>query len=326
LNKILKPILKIFIAGFFILCSVISFVQENKSFPVLAEENACANFGWFPKDFGLKDHSIFYFDGYYYLIANYVPGEQYFAYARSLDMCSWENLNPVLDERSDPWDTHAVWAPFVYYDDGLYYMYYTGIKGPYPDLTQSIMLATSSNPADPNSWVQQGMIFQPDHDHMIWEDHTWADCRDPMVFKVGDTYYLYYTGRDEAGGIIGLATASSPEGPWFDWGATMILEEAQIPESPTIFIYDGVYYLFYSNQGGHYRIGASPNGPWLEEIPFNPGWAHEVWTGQDNLTYTSYLTNYSVTISQLIWDDAYYPPRPFIGSAIFHTFLPLQTH
>jgi predicted GH43/DUF377 family glycosyl hydrolase len=203
-------------------------------------------------------------------------------------------------------------------------MYYTGIKGPYPYLTQSIMLATSPNPADPNSWEQKGMIFQPDHADMVWKDNAWADCRDPMVLKVDDTYYLYYTGRDKAGGIIGIATSPSPIGPWQDEGAVITIDGAPIPESPTVFENEGTYYLFYNERGEYFRMGAGPNGPWSDEVPFQPGWAHEVWTGQDDLIYTSYLTDYSVTISPLTWDGAFSPSRPFIGSTIFHTFFPIE--
>ena len=142
------------------------------------------------------------YDGYYYLISNYIPNEYFFSYARSTDLCDWEDLTPILDQRENEWESLAVWAPFVYEEEGSYYLYYTGVKGPYPLLTQSIMLATSTNPADSDAWELQGMIFQPDHDWMIWQDDQWADCRDPMVMKVGDTYYLYYSGRDEDGGII----------------------------------------------------------------------------------------------------------------------------
>ena len=119
-----------------------------------------------------------------------MPGEQFFAYGRSTDLCHWEDLTPVLDQRTAQWDSLAIWAPHVIEDNGVYYMYYTGVKGPYPYLTQSIMLATTTNPADPNAWEQQGMVFQPNHPNMLWEDGTWADCRDSMGFQT-DKSLLY---------------------------------------------------------------------------------------------------------------------------------------
>ena len=86
-------------------------------------------------------------------------------------------------------------------------MYYTGVND---DLTQSIMLATSTDPTDPEAWQPQGLIFQPTHSGTLWQEAAPADCRDPMVFKRDGQYYLLYTGLDEAGGIVGLATASGP--------------------------------------------------------------------------------------------------------------------
>ncbi len=307
----------------------------------------CEKPGWFPTDFGLKDHTIFWHAGYYYLVSIYLPGEAQFVYGRSSDLCTWETLDPILAERkTGSWDEYAVWAPHVFVENGVYYMYYTGVTN---DYTQSILLATSTNPADPKSWEEQGVVFQPDHTGTNWQPGQWADCRDPAVFRIGPQLYLYYTATDETGGIIGLATASNPAGPWRDWGTVippvplptssgLMIGNGQnsvvnapfgpftnIPESPTLFYANGSYYLFYHYSGGAevYRIGASPAGPWSETRTIAPGWAHEVWADQAGQVYTSYLTNYTVTISPLIWNTAYDPPRPFIGSQIFTTILPL---
>ncbi len=292
---------------------------------IQAQSVDCDVLGWFPDEIGLKDHSVFIYDGYYYVVSINVPVEEYFAYARSQDLCHWEDLSPVLTRQTGYWDNVAIWAPHVIEDNGVYYMYYTGVKGPYPNLTQSIMLATSIDPSDPDSWIVEGMVFQPDHPGMVWSDNAWSDCRDPMVLKEGDTYYLYYTGRDVDGGIIGLATSALPNGPWYDWGSIQTFLDAEIrriPESPLVFVHDGFHYLFYNSNGEHFRIGASPGGPWSKEYLLKPGWAHEVWLGQDNQTYTSFLTNYTVTISRLIWDDFYLPAHPFIGDQVFHLLLP----
>jgi len=287
---------------------------------------ACQKPGWFPTTFGLKDHSVFWYDGFYYLISIYVESQDRFVYGRSPDLCTWEELGFVLTPRPPgSWEDMAIWAPFVHQESGVYYMYYTGVKrvanwlGP-----QSIMLATSTNPADPNSWQPQGMIFQPNHPGMVWQSNQWADCRDPTVIKIGSTYYLYYTGLDQAGGIVGIATATSPVGPWTDWGAILTLTNG-MPESSTLAAHGGSYYLFYhdTSQGERFRIGPGPTGPWTQAYVFAPGWAHEVWQGQDGYSYASFLTNYTVTISRLTWDTFYNPPRPFIGENVYHLMLPL---
>lgn len=284
----------------------------------------CPRPGWFPVAFGLKDHHVFWYNGYYYLVSIYLPGESQFAYARSTDFCTWEELAPVFAAERNPgeWDEMDVWAPFVFQEEGTYYLYYTGVNTVF---TQSIMLATSTDPADPASWQRQGMIFQPDHPDMVWGGvNTWSDCRDPTMIKIDETYYLYYTGLDQAGGIIGMATASSPFGPWYDWGAVLILPNG-MPESSTLVIYQGSYYLFYNDAflGEYFRVGSGLNGPWTQAYGFTPGWAHKIWQDQDGSWYTSYLTDYSVTISRLVWDDLFTPPHPFIGENVYHLMLPL---
>jgi beta-xylosidase len=283
----------------------------------------CEQPGWFPEDFGVKDHTVFWYDGYYYIAANYITGERQFAYARSPDLCNWEVMESILNERlAGTWDEMAIWSPYVFVEAGVYYLYFTGVT---QEFTQSILLATSRDPADPHSWVVEDMVFQPNHPGSIWDETGWADCRDPMLMKQGEIYYLYYTGVDEQGGIVGVATAPSPTGKWTDWGNVIPPKPGYIPESPTIFYHDHFFYLFYhySYQPETYRIGASPAGPWLAEEGFAPGWAHEVWAGQDNATYTSYLTDYSITISPLSWNLYYYPPHPFIGTEIYRSILPV---
>ncbi|MFC1923024.1 family 43 glycosylhydrolase [Chloroflexota bacterium] len=310
-----------------------SLIIDQGNDPALARySSTCEKKGWFPSDFGLKDHHVFIYDGYYYLISIYVPPgttdpllQDRFAYARSLDLCNWEDLTPVLPDRmSGSWDESAIWAPYVYQENGIYYLYYTGVTR---DFTQSILLATSSDPSDPESWEKQEQVFQPNHPGMIWQDGKAADCRDPTVIKQGDVYHMYYAGRDQSGSIIGLATAPSPMGPWTDWGTVVSPEPDAILESPTIAQFEGFSYLFFtrSTVGGFYRIGASPSGPWRAPVSFNPGWAHEIWQDMGGKWFTSFLTNLTVTIEPLSWDKLFNPPRPFIGSTIVHTFIPLLT-
>lgn len=283
----------------------------------------CDPLGWFPSGYGLKDHTVFWFDGYYYVAANYIPGENRFAYGRTQDFCHWEQLDPILSERfPGTWDERAVWAPHVFIEDDIYYMFFTGVKFPF---VQSIMLATSDDPADPSSWMNLGMIFQPEHAGMVWQPDGWADCRDPMVVKQGDLYYLYYTGQDIEGGIIGYATAFSLAGPWKDWGrAIPALPKGVMGESPTVATYSHQRYLFYNDtsQGEMVRQSTHLTGPFQNPESFAPGWAHEIWQDHSGIWYTSYLNNYSITISPLTWDTFFNPPKPFIGEEVFHNVLP----
>jgi beta-xylosidase len=298
-------------------------VWQSLAIYATAGSSNCNWMGWYPTGFGLKDHSIFTFGGFYYIASIRIPDEKAFAYARSTNLCNWEELGAVVGERiRGEWDEAYVWAPFVLEDNGVFYMYYTGVRR---DFTQSIMLATSTNPADPGSWQRRGMIFQPYHDGMLWQKGRWADCRDASVLKVGDIYYMVYTGRDATGPIIGWASSFSPAGPWYDWGATLTLPQLDaMAESPTIISHEGAFYLLYNNtsQGEEYRIGATQIGPWSDAYPLPSGWANEIWIGQDGLDYTSFLHGYELMIGRTLWDGSYNPPHIFVRASTYRLFVP----
>jgi hypothetical protein len=292
-----------------------------------ASSQNCEDLGWFPKDFGLKDHTVFRFAGFYYLASIYLPEENKFAYARTHDFCNWEDLSPILAERtSGDWDEKNIWAPFVLEDNGVFYMYYTGVTN---DFTQSIMLATSSNPADPTSWQEYGMVFQPSHPDAIWTEFNWSDCRDPHVLFVNGVYYLYYTGTDTTGGIVGVASAYSPTGPWTDLGSVLEPVPDHSFESPTLFYREGFYYLIYHDtlsgisEGVFSVISPSPTGLWVEPVPLAPGWAHEFWQDSEDNWRISYLTSYVVNIDFVTWNPYTNPPRPLIGKEAFFSLLPV---
>ena len=273
----------------------------------------CLPARWSGSGYGLKDHTIFYADGYYYGVSIYLASEHYedrFAYARSADLCTWTELAPILTERRPGgWDAFRIWAPFVIREvepsqaDPLYFMFYTGVTA---DITQSIMLATATTPQDPASWQPQGMVFQPQHPGMVWPGAgKWSDARDPMVLYSQGRYYLYYTGMDVDGGIVGVAVADSLWGPWQDQGATLTLA-GRMPESPTIIEKDGFFFLVYHRPppdvGPEMRLGPSPTGPWSSPVPVTPGWAHEFFQAADGRWMTSYLTDYTVTVGSVAWE------------------------
>jgi predicted GH43/DUF377 family glycosyl hydrolase len=103
------------------------------------------------------------------------------------------------------------------------------------------------------------------------------------VVKVGETYYMFYaaTGTERGDAHIGLATATSPEGPWRRYPENPIFAPAPdgswddySVSQPRVYRFGERYYMFYNAQqeewrGGHFpwRIGLatapSPEGPWV---------------------------------------------------------------
>ncbi len=273
----------------------------------------CLASQWRGDAYGLKDHSIFYADGYYYGVSIYLSAQDYedqFAYARSTDLCTWTELAPVLTERRPgTWDEFRIWAPHVIQGNtpetaDTYFMFYTGVT---QDITQSTMLATTTTPADPASWQPQGMVFQPNHPGMDWAGRgAWSDARDPMLLFSNGRYYQYYTGLDVGGGIVGIAVADSLYGPWTDLGATVTTPGA-MPESPTVLERNGFFFLVYNlsgdGTGPQMVMGPSPTGPWSAPWTLSPGWAHEFFQAADGTWITSYLTDLSVTIDAVYWEQ-----------------------
>jgi hypothetical protein len=137
---------------------------------------------------------------------------------------------------------------------------------------------------------------------------------------------MYYTGRDAAGPIVGLATSFSPLGPWLDMGMTLTLPQMDsMAESPSVVSHEGAYYLLYNytQNGEEYRIGQSMTGPWSDAFPLNPGWAHEIWAGPYGLSYTSYLQGYEVMINHIQWDNYFKPSHLFVGARLLRHFMPI---
>lgn len=284
----------------------------------------------------LKDHSIFQHANYLYLASIEVRApaspqehtEHDFAYARTSDFCTWEDLGNILGVGlpGEP-DESAIWAPHVIEENGLYYMFYTGVNR---NVAQSIMLAVSDDPANPASWVKKGVVFRPNHTNMIYHGaHKWSDARDPMVLKQKDQYYLYYTGKDTSGGVVGVAIANQLTGPWRDWGAVAAASPKAMAESPYVIEKDGVYYLMFNDAGGNgptWSWAVSPLGPWQNEGKELIGWAHDFFRSANSQWWVSYVmgNGEAIRVQPLNWFDRGYPLRaPLIGHRIY---LPIAAH
>jgi hypothetical protein len=275
----------------------------------------------------LKDHSLFYHAGFYYLISIRIVlpeppngrGEDALLVARSADRCTWEVLGTALTPgAAGTPDESYLWAPHVLRFGETWYLYYTGVNR---NIAQSIMLATNPNPTQWDNWTRQPMLFQPNHAGMIYGGaDTWSDARDPMVLPYQDRYLLYYTGVDTSGGIIGVADSPHPAGAWRDLGAVLREQPGVIPESPFVLAQAGYYYLVYHIAGtgvGRWHWAISPFGPWQAGGTLAHGWAHDFWRMEDGTWLVSYLVGNgtAIRVEPLNWIIGD-PPAPLVGQRV----------
>ncbi|MGB0386733.1 MAG: family 43 glycosylhydrolase [Ardenticatenaceae bacterium] len=288
---------------------------------------------WVVPQTKLKDHTFFHFEDYFYFVAISIElpaqddrGEYTFAYARTQDFCTWENLGFILGPGAEgsP-DESYIWAPHVIQEGDTFYMFYTGVNR---HIAQTIMLATTTNPADPQSWQKLGAVFQPNHEGMIYPGpEASSNCRDPMIIKYNGQYYLYYTGTDQSGGIVGVAKAATLEGPWQDLGPVLESHANSMLESPFVLSQDGNFYLFYNHVprdsygGPQWRWAPSPFGPWQAPVKEVIGWAHD-FALIESKWYVSYVVGngQAVGVSPLSWLPTT-PPSPLLGSRLFIPYI-----
>ena len=250
--------------------------------------------------------------------------------ARSADCQGWQSLGDAVSTRSAE-DASMVWAPHVVEDKGVYYMFYTGVSTPTSgQWCQRSLVASTADPSNPALWqrntsaqfIVDGLTqnwFRPSHSGAVWNAGAWADCRDPMVLKEGNTWYLFYSGADTTGGICGVATASSILGPWTDRGAVLRVTSG-IPESCFVLkAPDGTYFMT-MNHSGAGTLGGTKTARATSLVPVSgqpsftdlrlmsettgqacEGWAHDFIPGANNTLICANLTGYWVNFKDAYW-------------------------
>jgi len=121
--------------------------------------------------------------------------------------------------------------PFIYCEDGTYYLYGTGAA-------DGIAVCTSTD-LEHWSWPEgEPMYLALSKENSYGEKWFWA----PEVYRIGDTYYMYYSAEEH----FCVATASSPLGPFVQAEKAPMREKKGIDNS--LFIDDdGTPYLLFVN-------------------------------------------------------------------------------
>ncbi len=122
---------------------------------------------------------------------------------------------PVILDIGAPgkWDEGRVTEPFVFKDGGMYYLFYMGdILPPYCRREQIGLATTPAANFPRGPWTKRGLVLPANPDPAGWDRGLTAD---PSIIKVGDTFYMLYTGSyGDAQWKLGIAWAKNPLGPW----------------------------------------------------------------------------------------------------------------
>ncbi|GAA0958394.1 hypothetical protein GCM10009554_70560 [Kribbella koreensis] len=154
----------------------------------------------------------------------------------------WTKQPPALFADPAVGETH-IWAPYVMYDRGTYYMFYAGGTADHTAYRLSVATSTdlvhwTKNPANP-----------------LFTDGF--DGRDPMVHKVGDQWVMYYTANSTPSGgnhIVAYRTSTD----LIHWGERQVaFQHPQAgtfggpTESPFVVQRGKDWYLFVCCDGGY---------------------------------------------------------------------------
>ena len=223
--------------------------------------------------------------------------------------------NPILVRgKAGAWDEgFSMETADAFNDLGTYYVYYHAMgkdKNKWPG-TYRLGVASASHPLGPWKKYEGNPVFTPGPPGS-WD----ADAVAAAAFiKVGvNKYYMFYGGRgaqklptklfgdDErasptpvnefgdpvSGASIGIATASSPVGPWKRYERNPILRNFGWPGG--VVNANGKWYLYTMHPvnltGSDYApisvaIADRPEGPW-KEWPFNPALSVDGWGNWDD--------------------------------------------
>lgn len=191
-------------------------------------------------------------------IDNYTIG-----YAWSVIEHNWNFLpGPVMEKGANgSWDDSWVYAPSVYYDGSLYYMWYSGSND---DWTDNIGYATSS---DGINWYKD-YVYSPVIE--LGEPGTFYDewLQAVPVIKHNGMYQMWFGGYDgtnnNQGQYFRIGYATSTDGinwtiennlePVLDVGESGSWDDKAV-HMPSVLIHENRYKMWYGGRGGPWKIG-----------------------------------------------------------------------
>lgn len=206
-------------------------------------------------------------------------------HATSADLRRWSDPEPAVTVSEEVYETRAVWAPDVVWDDASsrWWMAYTAVD----ELNnQRICMAWSENLFD---WFKStaNPVFEPSGPHFQYNPtYGWAECRDPFLYRQDGLWHMLasaITSEEPQGRGAILHTTSTD---LKDWSApeVFMVNDGETPwnalESSQYHQVTGGHHLFfheYSSQGVTH-LGGLESGDWTfaDRITIDMGIAPEV--------------------------------------------------
>lgn len=226
-------------------------------------------------------NGFIYYGGKYHLFYQYFPyapfwGTMHWGHAISDDLVNWEHLGVALHPTKD-YDKNGVFSGSAINIDGKMNLYYTAMvyDAERPenihlsvggDGYQSQAMIVSENGFDFDNFNDKKLVVPAIKDTSIADPH---DCRDPKVFKIGDTYYMVLgtTHLKEKGVLLLMKSYDGVE-----WSYLNRLESEKlgiILECPDLFEVDGQWFLVCSPIGNMAGKDCYPSQAIIQPVTFD---------------------------------------------------------
>jgi hypothetical protein len=206
-------------------------------------------------------------------------------HATSTDLRKWSEPEPAITVSEEVWETRAVWAPDVVWDEAssLWWMAYTAVD----ELNnQRICMASSANLDD---WTKStaNPVFEPTGSTFLYRpEYGWAECRDPYLYHDGELWHMLATALlsdlPQGRGAV-LHTTSTDLKDWAEpdvfmandgetpWNALESVQYHQVTGGHHLFLHE------YSSQGITHLAGLAPaDWTFADRLTIDLGIAPEV--------------------------------------------------
>ncbi len=254
------------------------------------------------------DPMIYYENGVYYLFATFGSGG--IKYYSSSDLIDWSDNGYVIDKKNfnngSQKSFNAFWAPELFKYNNKYYLIYSG--GTTSNWNIQLYLAVSDKIS--SGWQYYSMI--------PLNKYAKLNIDGTVLIENGNVYLYYHAGNDlyavqlskDLKSIIG-----SPQTILYAKQSWATHSKPPLNEGPSIFKYNGKYYLMYSANdyytkwyGVGYATSSSPLGPFTDQTLNTP-----LLTSNDGPGHNSLFTidgkNYYIVYHSIIWKNGAFVER-----------------